>query len=57
VCLMDMDFVIICPLVPHGLPHIRFLSIGSCVRSTPLSDPVSRRRPCASLTLHLHQVG
>src|SRR5664279_847693 len=35
---------------------IRFLFIGSCFCSTPLSDPASRRRLCASLSLHLHQV-
>ena len=29
---------------------------GSRVCSTLPSDPASRRRPCASLTLHLHQV-
>ena len=55
--LMDKDFVVICPLVQHDVPHIRFLSIGSCFCSMLLSDPASRRRPCASLTLHLHQVG
>jgi len=49
VCLMNMDFVVVCPLVPHGMPHIWFLFIGSCVCSTLLSDPASRRRPCASL--------
>src|ERR1017187_9486295 len=36
---------------------IRFLFIGSRLCSTLLSDPASRRRPCASLSLHLHQVG
>src|SRR5262249_26765519 len=35
---------------------IRFLFIGSRFCSTLLSDPASRRRPCASLSLHLHQV-
>src|SRR5208282_1612174 len=35
---------------------IRFLFIGSRLCSTLLSDPASRRRPCASLSLHLHQV-
>jgi len=55
--LMDADFVVICPLAPHGMPHIGFLFIGSYVCSTLLSDPTSRRRPCASLALHLHQVG
>jgi hypothetical protein len=28
----------------------------SITRSMLLSDPASRRRPCASLSLHLHQV-
>src|SRR5215831_15445789 len=36
---------------------IRFLFIGSRLSSTLLSDPASPRRPCASLVLHLHQVG
>jgi hypothetical protein len=47
--LMDMDFAIICPLVPHRMPPIRFLFIGSYVCSTLLSDPPSPERPCASL--------
>src|SRR6266498_2879142 len=54
--LMDMDFAIICPLVRHRMPQIRFLYIGSHVCSTLLSDPPSRLRPCVSLSLHLHQV-
>jgi hypothetical protein len=54
--LMDMGFVIIGPLARHRMPQIRFLYIGSCVCSTLLSDPASRRRRCASLSLHLHQV-
>src|SRR5229473_3449852 len=54
--LMDMDFAVSCPLVRHRMPQIRFLYIGSYVCSTLLSDPASRRRPCASLLLHLHQV-
>jgi hypothetical protein len=54
--LMDLDFVIACPLVRHNMPLIRFLFIGSYVCSTLLSDPASRRRPCASLSLHLHQL-
>ncbi len=54
--LMDMDFAVECPLVRHRMPSIRFLSIGSYVCSTLLSDPASRRRPCALLSLHLHQV-
>jgi hypothetical protein len=54
--LMDMDFVVIGQLVRHRMPQIRFLYIGSYVCPTLLSDPASRRRPCASLSLHLHQV-
>src|SRR5450755_873266 len=53
---MDMGFVVICQLARRGMPLIRFLYIGSHVCSTLLSDPASRRRPCASLSLHLHQV-
>ena len=52
-----MDFAIICPLARTGRPHIRFLFVGSRLCSTLPSDPASRRRPCASLVLHLHQVG
>ena len=37
--LMDVDFAIICPLVRHRMPQIRFLYIGSYVCSTLLSDP------------------
>ena len=54
--LMDMDFVVTCQLVRHRMPRIRFLYIGSHVCSTLLSNPASRRRSCASLSLHLHQV-
>ena len=54
--LMDMGFAVACLLARHRMPLIRFLYIGSCVCSTLLSDPASRRRPCASLLLHLHQV-
>jgi hypothetical protein len=54
--LMDMGFAVRCPLARHRMPQIRFLYIGSYVCSTLLSDPVSRRRRCASLSLHLHQV-
>src|ERR1022692_3958684 len=53
--LMDVDFATICPLVQRRMPRIRFLSIGSRLCSTLLSDPASRRRPCASLSLLLHQ--
>ena len=44
------------PLARHRMPLIRFLFIGSHVCSALLSDPASRRRRCASLSLHLHQV-
>ena len=54
--LMDMGFAVIGQLARHRMPQIRFLYIGSYVCSTLLSDPASRRRRCASLSLHLHQV-
>jgi hypothetical protein len=54
--LMDEDFAVTCPLVRPGLPQIRFLFVRSRFCSTLLSDAASRRRPCASLALHLHQV-
>ena len=53
---MDMDFAVSRPLVRPGLPRIRFLFVRSRLCSTLPSDPASRRRPCASLALHLHQV-
>jgi hypothetical protein len=53
--LMDMDFAVSCQLVLRRRPHIRFLSIGSRLCSTLPSDPASRQRPCASLSLLLHQ--
>ncbi len=37
--LMDMDFAITSPLVRSELPHIRFLSIGSCLRYRFLQTP------------------
>jgi hypothetical protein len=49
--LMVVDFAIACPLVRRRRPHIRFLFIGSRLCSTLPSDPASRRRPCASLSL------
>ena len=54
--LMDMGFAVIGQLARHRMPQIRFLYIGSYVCSTLLSDPPSPKRPCASLSLHLHQV-
>ncbi len=54
--LMDMGFAVIGQLARRRMPLIRFLYIGSHVCSTLLSDPPSPERPCASLSLHLHQV-
>jgi hypothetical protein len=54
--LMDRGFAVIRPLAQRRMPLIRSLSIGSYVCSTLLSDPASRRRRCASLSLHLLQV-
>src|SRR5262249_55438457 len=54
--LMDEDLAVTCPLVRPGLPRIRFLFVRSRFWSTLLSDAASRRRPCASLALHLHPV-
>ena len=54
--LMDEDFAITRSLVRPVLPRIRFLFVGSRLCSTLPSDHASRRRPCASLALHLHQV-
>jgi len=53
---MDMDFAVTSQLVRPRMPLIRFLFIGPYFCSTLLSDPASRRRPCALLSLHLHQV-
>src|SRR5713226_1215988 len=52
VSLMDMDFTVNCQFVRHRMPRIRFLYIGLYVCSALLLDPASRRRPCASLSLH-----
>ena len=54
--LMDRGFAVMSPLARHRMPRIRFLFIGPHVCSTLPSDPASRRRRCASLSLHLHQV-
>ena len=53
--LMDVGFAIICSLARHRRPQIQFLSIGSRVCSTLLSDLTSRFGPCALLSLRLHQ--
>src|SRR6202162_1681455 len=44
------------PARPTLTPQIRFLYLGSRFCSTLPSDPTSRRRPCASLSLHLYPV-
>ena len=55
--LMAVDFAVIRPLVRPAQPRIRFSSTRSRVCATLPADPASRRRPCASLTLHRHQAG
>ena len=55
--LMDVGFAINCSLARHRRPQIQFLSIGSRICYTLLSDPASRLGPCVSLTLLLHQDG
>jgi len=54
--LMDMGFAIMCSLARPRRPLIQFLFISPRFCSTLPSDPASRRRPCASLSLHLHRV-
>ena len=53
--LMDVDFAISRPLVRPRMPRIRFLFVRSQLCFTLPPDPASRRRPCASLALRLHQ--
>jgi hypothetical protein len=54
--LMDMDFGVSGQLVRHRRPHHPVL-VHRLVRLLHASfRPASRRRPCASLSLHLHQV-
>ncbi len=53
--LMDPGLAISGSLARRRRPLIGFLSIGPRVCSMLLSDPASRRRPCASLLLLLHQ--
>jgi hypothetical protein len=55
--LMVMDFAITCLLVQPGRPRIWFLFVRSWLCYALLSDPASRRRPCASLILRHHQAG
>src|SRR3990172_7589910 len=51
-----MDFAVKRPLVRRQMPLSGFCSSGRDCRSPLLSDLASRRRPCGSLALHLHQV-
>src|SRR6516225_10569357 len=53
--LMDLDFATSGPLVRPRMPHIRFLFVRSRLCSALPSDAFAH--PCASLVLHLHQVG
>ena len=55
--LMVTGLAMECPLARHRMPLVRFFFIGSHLCSTLLSDPASRRRRCASLSLHLQPVG
>ena len=55
--LMNMDFAKPGLLVQRWCLISGFLFIDSRFCSALLSDPPSPERPCASLTLHLHQVG
>ena len=55
--LMDMDFVVGGPLVPLRLPRYPVFVHQAASSLSLLSDDASRRRPCESLALHLHQVG
>ncbi len=54
--LMDMGFAVIGQLARRRMPLIRVFYISWQLCSTLLSDPASRQRPCASLSLHFHQV-
>jgi hypothetical protein len=54
--LMDRDFAETRPLVPTRLPHIRFLSIGSCLRyrflrTPPRGDALASRLSFSSIRM------
>ena len=54
--LMDMDFMVLCPLVPSGLPQIRFFYIGPHFRygflqTPPHGDALASRLPFTSIRL------
>lgn len=54
---MDMGLLVGCPFALLGMPNIQFLFVGSRFCFTLPSDLLSRGSPCATLNLHLHQVG
>src|SRR5437764_1879671 len=55
--LMDMDFAIRCPLVRRLRLVSGFCSSARTFAPRFLQTPPRGDSPCASLTLHLHQVG
>src|SRR5712671_1881643 len=55
--LMDMDFAIRCPLVRRSRLVSGFCSSARTFASRFLQTSPRGDGPCASLTLHLHQVG
>src|ERR1700720_4024540 len=55
--LMDMDFAIRCPLVRRWRLISGFCSSACTFVPRFLQTPPRGDSPCASLTLHLHQVG
>src|ERR1700681_177695 len=55
--LMDMDFAIRCPLVRRWRLLSGFCSSARTFVPRFLQTPPRGDSPCASLTLHLHQVG
>ena len=56
-CLMDMDFAVSCPLVPRSRLISGFCSSTRAFAPRFLQTPPRGGSPCASLILHLHQVG
>src|SRR6185369_9260339 len=55
--LMDMDFALRCPLVRRWRLVSGFCSSARTFVPRFLQTPPRGDSPCASLTLHLHQVG
>jgi hypothetical protein len=53
--LMDMGFAVMCPLAQRRRPHYLVLVHRLAPLLHASSDSASRRRPCASLSLLLHQ--